>query len=94
MLNPIILVQKNVPWIKRRAGDSPDETAFLRWRLGRALRSAGFEVERIEPFDFLHPATPAAAVDAVDHLSGWLEAIPLVREIAGSLFIVARKPSS
>jgi SAM-dependent methyltransferase len=94
MLNPIILVQKNIPWVKRRAGDSPDETAFIRWRLGRALRAHGFEVERIEPFDFLHPATPGSAVPAVDRLSRWLEAIPLVREIAGSLFIVARKPSA
>jgi SAM-dependent methyltransferase len=94
MLNPIILVQKNVPWVKRRAGDSPDETAFVRWPLGRALRLAGFEVERIEPFDFLHPSTPGVAVGAVERLSGWLEAIPLVREIAGSLLIVARKPLS
>ncbi len=92
MLNPIILVQKNVPWVKQRAGDSPDETAFVRWPLARALRAAGLEVERLEPFDFLHPSTPGAAVEAVDRLSGWLEAIPVVRELAGSLFIVARKP--
>jgi SAM-dependent methyltransferase len=92
MLNPIILLQKNVPWVKRRAGDSPDETAFVRWSLARALRAAGLEVERLEPFDFLHPATPEAAVKTVDRFSGWLEGIPLVREIAGSLFIVARKP--
>jgi SAM-dependent methyltransferase len=94
MLNPIILVQKNVPWIKRRAGDSPDETAFVRWSLVRALRSAGLEVERVEPFDFLHPATPGAAVGAVERLSGWLEAVPLLREIAGSLLIVARRPAA
>jgi hypothetical protein len=94
MLNPIILVQKNVPWIKRRAGDSPDETAFVRWSLARALRSAGFDVERLEPFDFLHPATPGVATGAVERLSGWLEAIPLIREIAGSLFIVARRPTA
>src|SRR5207249_8676091 len=28
MLNPQIAIQKNVPWIKRRLGDSPNETAF------------------------------------------------------------------
>ncbi len=30
MLNPQITLQKNVPWIKRKLGDSPDETAFFR----------------------------------------------------------------
>jgi ubiquinone/menaquinone biosynthesis C-methylase UbiE len=30
MLNPQIAVQKNVPSIKKRLGDSPDETAFVR----------------------------------------------------------------
>ena len=33
MLNPQIAVQKNVRWIKEKLGDSPDETAFVRWRL-------------------------------------------------------------
>jgi 2-polyprenyl-3-methyl-5-hydroxy-6-metoxy-1,4-benzoquinol methylase len=28
MLNPQIAIQKNAPWIKRRLGDSPNETAF------------------------------------------------------------------
>jgi len=30
MLNPQIMIQKNVRWIKERLGDSPDETAFIR----------------------------------------------------------------
>ena len=30
MLNPQIAIQKNVPWVKQRLGDSPDETAFFR----------------------------------------------------------------
>ena len=33
MLNPQIAIQKNIPWIKRKLGDSPDETAFFRWSL-------------------------------------------------------------
>jgi len=91
MLNPVIMVQKNVPWVKRRAGDSPDETAFLRWSLSRKLRRAGFDVEAVEPFDFLHPSTPEPLVRVVDRLSRFLERMPGVREIAGSLFVVARK---
>jgi len=40
MLNPQIAVQKNVPWVKRKLGDSPDETAFFRWPLRRLLKQA------------------------------------------------------
>ena len=37
MLNPQIAIQKNIPWVKRKLGDSPDETAFFRWPLRRLL---------------------------------------------------------
>lgn len=90
MANPIILLQKNIPILKRMAGDSPDETAFLRGPLARELRDAGFQVLRVEPFDFLHPATPSPLVPAVDRVGGWLERIPLLRELGGSLLIEAR----
>ena len=42
MMNPQILIQKNVPWIKRLMGDTPDETAFFKWRLRKFLRESGF----------------------------------------------------
>ncbi len=89
MANPIILATKNIKWLKRLAGDSPDETAFFRWRLSRALRAAGFEPRRVEPFDFLHPSTPAVLVPAVERFSRALERVPIVREIGGSLLVEA-----
>jgi len=92
MLNPIILLQKNVPALKRLAGDSPDETAFVRGPLARRLAAAGFEGVRVVPFDFLHPATPAPAVAAVEQLSAALERVPWLRELGGSLLVEARAP--
>ncbi|HNT80706.1 MAG TPA: class I SAM-dependent methyltransferase [Bacteroidia bacterium] len=38
MLNPQIFVQKNVPVIKRMLGDSPDETAVVRWSFNNMLK--------------------------------------------------------
>src|SRR4030095_7752005 len=52
MLNPQIAIQKNVPAVKRRLGDSPDETAFFRWSLSRLLREVGFRDVQVTPFDF------------------------------------------
>jgi 2-polyprenyl-3-methyl-5-hydroxy-6-metoxy-1,4-benzoquinol methylase len=94
LLNPQIFVQKNVPWIKRRLGDSPDETAFVRWKLARLLQQTGFQDMRITPFDWLHPITPRALIGAVSAAGSCLERLPLVREFAGSLFIRARKPAA
>lgn len=91
MMNPQITVQKNVPAIKQRLGDSPDETAFFRWRLGRRLESAGFRAVRIEPFDFLHPKIPPSWITTVQNLGYFLEKVPLLREMAGSLYIRALK---
>ncbi len=93
MLNPQILVQKNVPWIKKALGDSPDETAFVRWTLAAFLEGKGFVEVDIRPFDWLHPLTPEGLVLGVSRLGKILEEIPGVREFAGSLLIRCRRPS-
>jgi SAM-dependent methyltransferase len=91
MLNPQIAIQKNVPWIKRKLGDSPDETAFFRWQLRRLLEGTGYRDVRIDPFDFLHPKTPAPLIDRVDAFGRFLEKMPVISEFAGSLYIRAVK---
>ncbi len=50
MLNPQIAIQKNVPAVKRKLGDSPDETAFFRWPLRQLLQRAGFREIQMTPF--------------------------------------------
>ena len=91
MMNPQILIQKNVPVVKRWLGDSPDESAFIRWRLKRKLLSVGFENIVIKPYDFLHPLTPGLAVPLVDQMGRLAEKIPILRQIAGSLIIGASR---
>jgi 2-polyprenyl-3-methyl-5-hydroxy-6-metoxy-1,4-benzoquinol methylase len=91
MLNPQIAIQKNVPWIKGRLGDSPDETAFVRFSLASLLGRIGFERVRIRPFDWLHPATPPRFIGAVSAIGSGLERLPGLREFSGSLLITARK---
>lgn len=94
MMNPQIALQKNIPFIKRKMGDSPDETAFFRWILRKRLIRHGFQQVRIVPFDFLHPAIPEKLISAVSFAGGLAEKIPLFREIAGSLALTAKKPES
>jgi 2-polyprenyl-3-methyl-5-hydroxy-6-metoxy-1,4-benzoquinol methylase len=93
MLNPQIAIQKNVPAIKRRLGDSPDETAFFRWSLRRQLGRVGFANVQIRPFDFLHPQTPRSLIPVCQLVGDCFERVPLVSEFAGSLYIAAHKPA-
>lgn len=92
MLNPQIALQKNIPWIKRMMGDSPDETAFFAWSFATRLRSVGFEGVEITPFDWLHPMVPSLLIGAVQKIGRMIESVPVVREFAGSLYIRARRP--
>jgi SAM-dependent methyltransferase len=91
MLNPQIVLQKNVPWLKKRLGDSPDETAFARWPLRALLLKTGFVEVEITPFDWLHPATPVPMINTVMRLGLVLERVPFLREFAGSLHIRCRR---
>jgi ubiquinone/menaquinone biosynthesis C-methylase UbiE len=91
MLNPQIAIQKNVPWVKRRLGDSPDETAFFRWSLARLLKQTGYRDVQIIPFDFLHPKIAVRLIDRLGALGRFLENVPVISEFAGSLFIRAVK---
>src|SRR2546426_12782195 len=68
MLNPQIAIQKNVPWVKRRLGDSPDETAFFRWKLRRLVKRKGVRDVQIQPFDFLPPKKPFPLVNRLNGL--------------------------
>lgn len=92
MLNPQIFLQKNIPPFKKLAGDSPDETAFVRFLLAPVLRRAGFTGIGITPFDFVHPLIPKKLLGWAVPLLNAVERVPLVREIAGSLVITAHHP--
>jgi ubiquinone/menaquinone biosynthesis C-methylase UbiE len=94
MMNPQIALQKNIPWLKKRLGDSPDETAFFRWKLKNLMHATGFEQVQILPFDFLHPSIPAGAISLFSAIGRIAERLTIIKEIAGSLHITARKRDS
>jgi len=90
-LNPQVMVMFHFGPTKEHFGVSPDEKAFSRFRARSALLAQEFVDVVVEPFDFLHPSTPSAWLTRVSRLGVALERTPLVREIAGSLLMRARK---
>ncbi len=92
MINPQILIQKNIPFIKKWLGDSPDETAIVRWRFKKQMNNVGFSHIEITPYDFLHPAVTKSLIPFVDAIGKTVEKIPVLKEIAGSVIIYGEKP--
>jgi ubiquinone/menaquinone biosynthesis C-methylase UbiE len=91
ILNPQVAVMFHLGLTKEYFGVSPDEMAFSRFRARASLQRSGFSEIQVDPFDFLHPATPPAWLGWVAGLGSFLERVPLVREVAGSLLLRARK---
>lgn len=91
MINPQIFIQKNIPFIKKWLGDSPDETAIVRWTFSKLMMSKGFKQVKIFPYDFLHPIVPKPLISTVEVIGKLIEKVPLAREIAGSVIIFGEK---
>ena len=91
MINPQILIQKNIPYIKEKLGDSPDETAIVRWKFKELMIEQGFKNISIFPYDFLHPVTPKPLIGLVNTIGKIVEKIPVLKEIAGSVIIYGEK---
>ena len=89
MLNPQIILERS--FFRKYFKNSPDETAFIRFLLKRKLEKIGYKNVIIYPFDFLHPRTPDFLTGYVDALSRLLEKVPVISEIAGSLYIETTK---
>ena len=90
MLNPQVYLERRFRQFFPSV--TPDETAFVRSRLKRELEACGFQGVEIEPFDWLHPATPPLCIQAVSKVGSFLERMWLLREFSGSLAIRAEKP--
>jgi len=93
LLNPQVFIERKFtfirPWLSYV---SPDETAFVRWRIAAALRRSGFEEVETTPFDWLHPATPERLIGTVSAIGHFLERMPVLREFSGSVLIRCRRP--
>ncbi|MBN2719381.1 MAG: methyltransferase domain-containing protein [Deltaproteobacteria bacterium] len=92
LVNPQIWAERNIEYVRKKVGASPDETAFVRFTLEPMLKGAGFVNIDIKPHEFLHPAIPEKLIGFGKTITGVLEKIPLLREIGGSLLIEADKP--
>jgi ubiquinone/menaquinone biosynthesis C-methylase UbiE len=93
LLNPHVFLQKKISFLKRWAGDSPDESAFSRLQIVRTLEKCGFTSIVVEPFEFLHPLVPRKVIPAVVRAEKYLMTTRW-RAFGGSLLLSARAGGS
>ena len=94
LLNPQVFIERKFtflrPWLSYV---SPDETAFVRWRIATALLRSGFDEVDVTPFDWLHPSTPVWLIGTLSAVGRFMERMPILREFSGSVLIRCRRPT-
>jgi SAM-dependent methyltransferase len=91
MRNPQVWAERHVGVVAKVRKVTAHETAFRVEELRATLERAGLVVTTCEPYEFLHPATPRAAIGIVTALERLATATPL-RAIAGSILVAGRRP--
>lgn len=91
MINPHIFLILHLNWLRKLSENSPDETALTRWQMTKMLKKIGYQQVVVKNYDFLHPLTPKPFVKMARELSDFLETLPFIQEISGSLIIHAKK---
>jgi ubiquinone/menaquinone biosynthesis C-methylase UbiE len=90
-LNPQIAVVKRSLRLKKLVGDVPHETAFYSWQIRRIFLETGYREVAVKCYDFLYPLIPDALIGAAQKFGMMLESLPVIRSVAGSLWIRAVK---
>jgi 2-polyprenyl-3-methyl-5-hydroxy-6-metoxy-1,4-benzoquinol methylase len=95
LLNPQVqLMFSRFKWARRKWATSDTEMAFYPWELREIFTRHGFDVVELLPFDFMHPAIPAALLGVARRIDAALEHMPGLRFLGGSYFIHARLSES
>lgn len=90
-LNPLIFLEKHFKIGHRADQASDDEESINRFAIRKLLEAYGFTAERLTPYDFLHPLTPGWLQPFVGAGGRICEFLPGIRELAGSVLVVAQK---
>jgi dolichol-phosphate mannosyltransferase len=90
--NPQVLVKSVVRPVGRWAGNAECQIGMRRWRLLQEASRQGFTEVEVIPYDIVHPRLPAQVIPTIQSTAYFLERVPAVRELCGTLYIWGRKP--
>lgn len=90
IVNPVVFLEKKVPLFRPKT-DTPGETGLLEATVRRTLIRHRFEIVDVTACEFVPNQVPDSLVPYAERISGFVERIPLVRRVGGSLCILAMK---
>ena len=91
--NPQVLLKNTIPPLGRMAGQASCQIGMRRFRLLQETSRQGLIEVEVIPYDILHPRTPKSLIHAVQSVAFVLEHMPGIRELCGTLYIWARRPT-
>jgi ubiquinone/menaquinone biosynthesis C-methylase UbiE len=91
ILNPIHYGRARNCLFRAMVRETSQSEDFTKWQWVRILRDSGYGEITVKPVSFDSPHTPMFLSRVVFYMSDILEKIPLIREFAGSLMIIARR---
>lgn len=91
ILNPIHYGRSSVNIVRKILHENSDAKNFTRWKWDSILSMYNLKTVCIKPIEFTSPYIPTKLVPLCIKVSQVLEVIPIVREFAGTIIMVARK---
>ncbi len=91
LYNPYVYLIFNYPTLREKTHLEPDEMAFSKPFAIEKLKKAGYQNIEVEYKDFLLPGVPDFLITPSIVIGDVLEKIPLVKNVAQSIFITAGK---
>jgi dolichol-phosphate mannosyltransferase len=92
--NPQVFVKSVVRPVGQWAGNAECQIGMRKWHLLQEASRSGFTEVEVIPYDILHPRLPPKLIPAIRSTAYFLERVPAVRELCGTLYIWAKKPGS
>ena len=89
LCNPYVFLIFKIPCLRRWARLEPAEMAFSKQELTGLFRAARFNDLNIGCRDFLVPNLPLCLVKPVVFIGDWVEKLPLLSQLAQSVFVSA-----
>ncbi len=90
--NPQVALKNTSPWVAEKMGNARCQIGMRKFQLMKVASHHGFTDIDVTPFDIVHPLTPRFLVRRLQALAFVAEHAPLIRELCGTLYILARKP--
>jgi ubiquinone/menaquinone biosynthesis C-methylase UbiE len=91
LLNPIVYIIKNTPWIKEKLGDTPTEYAINALTVNKCLNGYRKILLKTNEFTPIIKHLPLFIMKRIDRISQTLRVIPLLNYLGGTVEIIYKK---